>query len=146
MSDISDEELLRFISENKDRLVQYMKTQGIEAVDATRKSVKAGAEKVSEVAEDVKADVNSEFDVVRNNTKEFVNAFTREDVQKHLVRSGMEFMMAVSTIIDAIPKPGFVSKACDKASDIRSNINKEYCANNQDCPRRAEKPKKIEID
>lgn len=146
MSDISDEELLRFISENKDRLVQYMRTQGIEAVDATRKGVKAGVEKINEAAEEVKADVDSEFDVIRNNTREFVNAFTREDVQKHLVRSGMEFMMAVSTIIDAIPKPGFVSRAYDKASDIKSNINREYCAHNDDCPRKADKPKRIEID
>lgn len=146
MSDISDDDLKKFISENKDRLIQYMRTQGIEMVDATRKGVKEGVGKVNEMAEDIKHDVDSEIDCMRNNTKEFVNAFTSEEVQRHLVKSGMEFMMAVSTIIDAIPKPGFVSKAYDKASDIKSNINREYCANNDDCPRRAEKTKRIEID
>ena len=54
--------------------------------------------------------------------------------------------MAIGTILDAIPKPEFVSKACEKASDFKSNINKEYCANNEDCPKKAEKLKKIEID
>lgn len=146
MKDISDEELLKFISENKDRLIQYMKTEGINLVDVTRKNVKEGVSKVNEAATNIKDDLEPEIETIRNNTKEFINAFTNEDVQRHLIRSGMEFMLAIGTILDAIPKPEFVSKAYEKASDLKSNINKEYCANNEDCPKKTEKLKKIEID
>ena len=146
MKDISDEELLKFISENKDRLIQYMKAEGINLVDVTRKNVKEGVSKVNEAATNIKDDLEPEIETIRNNTKEFINAFTNEDVQRHLIRSGMEFMLAIGTILDAIPKPEFVSKVCEKASDLRSNINKEYCANNEDCPKKAEKLKKIAID
>ena len=52
MKDISDEELLKFISENKDRLIQYMKAEGINLVDVTRKNVKEGVSK--EEAEEAK--------------------------------------------------------------------------------------------
>lgn len=146
MKDISDEELLKFISENKDRLIQYMKTEGINLVDVTRKNVKEGVSKVNEAATNIKDDLEPEIETIRNNTKEFINAFTNEDVQRHLIRSGMEFMLAIGTILDAIPKPEFVFKAYEKASDLKSNINKEYCANNEDCPKKTEKLKKIEID
>ena len=57
MKDISDEELLKFISENKDRLIQYMKAEGINLVDVTRKNVKEGVSKVNEAATNIKDDL-----------------------------------------------------------------------------------------
>ncbi len=148
MSEITDDEFKKFMSENKDRVIQYMKTQGIEladmAVRKVRQDVGKVTEKVSEAEDNIKEKVDVHTETAKSSAKEFVDALMSTEVQRHLIRSGMEFMMALGSIFDAIPKPEVVSKACDKAADFKSNISKEHCANNQDCPRK--EVKKIEID
>ncbi len=149
MSDMSDDDFKKFVSENKDRLIHYMKTEGIEmagmALNKVREDVGKVAEKVGEAEEQIREKADTHTESVKSNAKEFVEAFTSSEVQRHLIRSGMEFMMALSSILDAIPKPEVVSKACDKVDDIKSNISREHCAKNEDCPRK-DSVKKIEIE
>lgn len=163
MSDMSDEEFAEFMKKNKDRVIGYMKSEGLEFVGHAREEIKKGAKKANNKAKEARefvVEAKEEFigkddkedsdgngeDEDDSKVKQFFTAVTSEEVQKHFIKMGMELYLGLSAVFDAIPKPDFVDKAAEKASEVRSNASKEYCANNKDCPKKKSSVKRIELE
>lgn len=159
---MTDDELLEFLKKNKDRIRSFIETEVPELTGIVRKEVGEDIDTMGEVADQVREDVKfgadeikdfvkeqmgsnkEEASKLRQGLKDVTGAFADEDVQRHFVRMGMELMMGISALVDAMPKPGIVDEAVKKASEVKKNASREYCASNPDCPRRT--VKKIELE
>ncbi len=155
MTEMTDEELIAFLKANKDRVKGFIISELPDLMESAKKETESGFDDVKEKTETIMGEVKDfikeekeaykDDDLgLKKSLKEIVGALTDKEVQKHFVRMGMEFAMGLSALVDAMPKPEFVEKTMDKASDFKKTASREYCANNEDCPRRT--VKKIELD
>ncbi len=80
--------------------------------------------------------------------KQMFHAFTSRETQKHFIRAGVEFALAIENIMRSVPVPDNVQKAKDASSDYVGFVIKEaFCAHNPYCDHREEGGvKKVELD
>ena len=137
--EMSDEEFIEFINANKERMQALMgEDEGVKSyLKMTAKNTKAKIEKVEDKTEDT--------------VKRIFNAFFSEDVQKHMIGAGVEFVLGLNALAKAMPVPERAQDAVDKISEVKENASKAYCAKNPDCPRKKAEAKKttakkIELD
>ena len=166
MTEMTDEEILAFLRENRDRVEAFVVNEAPEIVatlkqqfvDEMAAAKERGAEK-AEVAEEILESAGEEakefceskgkytkeqVEKVKQSMKDVASAFLEPEVQRHFVNMGLEMMMGVSALINAMPKPKVVEEVVEKASEAKSNASKQYCAKNPDCPKKTSK--KIELD
>ena len=137
--EMSDEEFIAFINANKERMKALMgEDEGVKAyLKGTAKKAKSKVEEAEEKTEDT--------------VKRIFNALFSEDVQKHMIGAGVEFVLGLNALAKAMPVPERAQDAVDKISEVRENVSKTYCAKNPDCPRKKAETKKttakkIELD
>ena len=69
--------------------------------------------------------------------KQFVSAITSRDTQRHFIRAGVEFAMAMENIMRNLPMPEQVKKANDITQDyVQFVIEEAFCAHNPYCKHR----------
>ena len=135
----SDEELQRFVEENR---------EAIERLMASRASSDAGGS--SGPGRKGEAWFEEDFDRFRNRAEEdrermedafrgVYEAFADPEVQKHFMTMGLNFVMGMSALLQRMPAPGFVKET---ASGMEASWKKSACGANADC---GVKKKKIEI-
>lgn len=134
----SDEEFQDFVVNNREliEMMMHMKEQ------------MPGAEKTSSAVgrvEKVVSDVESSAEKMRHKTEEFFQdtykMVMHPDVQRHFMKMGMEFMMAVSAMMQNAPTPDFIKET---ATDMEKNWKKTACSMNEECP--VKKPSKVSIE
>ena len=167
MTEMTDDELIAFLRSNKERVKAFIESEIPELVAISRREVEEDIDTLNETAKKVCDDVKEKAEEIRGevkdfieeqkeankddesrmkqNFREFTDAFTNTEVQRHFVRMGMEFLLGMSAFIEAMPKPDFVEEAMEKAEEARKTASREYCATNEDCPRK-KAVKKIELD
>lgn len=147
-TNMTDEEFIEFMRENKDRVKAFMKEEDGEFA----KYLKKKAKKAKKKAKKAKKMFEEGFDEAGTAVKGVKDAVFSPEVQKHIVSAGIEMMLGITALIDAIPKGEKTQEAYDRAEEMRHNISSIVCAKNPDCARRkpAEEKKedvrKIEID
>ncbi len=127
MAAISDEELRRLVSENRDRILEIVSeaVPSGEDVDKAFSRAEKAAEKVSGVkgrAEDA--------------VKEAYSALMAPEVHRHFIRMGMEFFMGLNALAERMPVPEKVRKVREDMSEAETGIRREMCRTNPDCPRK----------
>ena len=166
MTDMTDEELIAFIRANKDRIKGFVEQEIPELMEIAKEEAEGRADEFDDTVRKTRDDIREKAECIRDEVKDFIReekeaykdddsrirkdlkefteAITNKDVQRHFIRMGMEFMMGMSALIEAMPKPEFAEDVMDKASDLKKTASQEYCSKNQDCPRRT--VKKIELE
>jgi len=121
----TDEDIQRFVSENREMVERMMKVQkdslrmasgmGKEAIESSRKA--------------------AEF--ARDRSEEFVRTtygmISSPEVQRHFMTAGMEFLAGLTAMAGLAPVPGFMK---DAASDFERNARAAACKANESCPMR----------
>lgn len=166
MEGMTDEEIMQFLRENRDRVEAFVINEAPEIIvnlkqqfaDEKAAAEERAAERIEEVEEKTesireeakeffesqKGYSKEQVEKVKNSMKDLASAFLSPEVQRHFVNMGIEMMMGVSALIEAVPKPKIVEEVVEKASEAKSNASKQYCAKNPDCPKKTSK--KIELD
>lgn len=130
----TDEEIDRFVAENRELIERMMRVQ------------KDNLERTSEIGKEFTVmAMESTFlaaETVRKKSEEFVKStyetITNPVVQKHFMTAGMEFLAGLSTLVETAPVPSMVKAT---AQDFEKNLKNAACKANEDCPAKAERLK-----
>ena len=139
----TDPELENFLRENKEMIKRLFKEEKeiVEKLICGEKGCFKGAfEEEKSKAEKFKEEKK---DKAKDTAQEMFNAFTDPEVQKHFMAMGMEFMMAVSALISAMPVPEKMKDMAAKAEEARKKA--EDMAKNRSGRDPDASPEKIEI-
>ena len=142
MSDLTDEEIKKFILENRDRVLDILE----ENVPRVEEDV----DRAFEHAEKVKAKVSEKKEAAEDVAKGVYAAVMSPEVHKHFIKMGMEFFLGLNELADRLPVPDGIRRIRDDVDRTETEIRKEMCRNNPDCLRKQkdEEPEleKIELD
>ena len=166
MNGMTDEEIVAFLRENRDRveafvvneapeIVATLKQQFVDEMAAAKERstekaevfgemIESAGEEAKEFCDSKERYTKEQAEKVKQSMKDVASAFLNPEVQRHFINMGLELMMGVSALVEAMPKPKIVEEVVEKASEAKANASKQYCAKNPDCPRKASK--KIELD
>ena len=138
MTEIKDEELRRFVSENKERILDIL---------AESLPSEEDVDKAFTYAEKAESKVSKVKDKAEDVAKDAYRAFMAPEVYRHFIRMGMEFFMGLNALAERMPMPDKVKRLKDDLSEAESGAKKEMCRVNTDCPRKtSDGPERIEID
>ena len=133
----NEEEFQHFVKQNRSLIEQMMNLQR----EAAASALQTGRTITHEVADTAKETMDS----ARAKTEEFVsttyNMFTDPQVQKHFMTMGMEFMMAVTAMMQNAPTPDFMKESVE---DVGRTWKRTSCSMNDECE--ARKPSKVTIE
>lgn len=101
---VTDKDIDRFVSDNKELIERMMSIQKDNAELAKRK----GEELIATV----------------------FKAFLDPDVQRHFMASGFEILAGLTALVHASPAPDFIK---DAVLDIDKNMRTAACRTNEDC-------------
>jgi len=127
MTMATDEEIDRFVADNRELIERMMHTQkeGIQAASEIGKEMTTTAIESTIMA----------ADIVRKQSEEFVKStyrtITNPIVQRHFMNAGLEFIAGLSALAEAAPMPGVMK---DTARDFERNLKSAACRANKDCP------------
>ncbi len=126
MAGLNDEEFQTFINQNRYLIERMMELQKEAAVNTLATG--------REIAHDAKDVAKDSAEMAKRKTEEFMmstyNMFMDPDVQRHFMAMGMEFMMAVTALMQKAPIPDFVK---DATANAESNWKQSACRTNEDC-------------
>ncbi len=132
----TEEEIRRFVSENRELIESIMRLQREGMVEAT-----AAARDATRDAMGFAQDSAQE---ARARAEEFGRAaydmFMDPEVQRHFMTMGMEFMLGLSAMMQKAPIPDFVKET---AGSTERNMRAAACKTNEDCG--ARKVQKVDI-
>lgn len=136
MMEHSEEEIARFVSENRDLIEMMMdRAEKRREDDYERLRYRLDGD-VHRARSRVDRDVHRAEDTFR----EVFEAFADPEVQRHFVTMGMNFVMGMSALMQRMPGPDYLKST---ASDFESGWRKAACGVNRDCEVRK---RKIDID
>lgn len=148
MSELTDEEFKKFITDNRERIL-----------DILQESIPTGedVDRAFEPAERMKAETEARIRARREEAaeaaREVYSAFVSPDVHRHFIRMGMELFMGLNEFVSRLPVPDGVRQFKEDLDQTQSELRKEMCRNNPDCMMRnkekePESPglEKIELD
>lgn len=143
-----DPELERFFRENKEmveRLFKEEKDMMEKFLKEEKEFFKGAFGEEMKKAEDY---AEKKRDKAKDAAQEMFNAFTDPEVQRHFMAMGMEFMMAMSALISAMPFPDEMKDMARKAQDARKSASENFSkANtNRDKGTKSAAPEKINVD
>ncbi len=128
----TEEEIQRFVSQNKELIESIMRLQKEGAVEAASMTRQAAKEVVS-FAED-------SADSARVHAEEFAKSayamFMDPEVQRHFMTMGLEFFLGVSAMMQRAPIPDFVKET---AGSTEKTFRSAACRTNEDCGARKQK-------
>ena len=128
----TEEEIQRFVSQNRELIESMMRLQREGAVEA--------ASMARDATRDAAVLVHDSADQARERAEEFARAtygmFMDPEVQKHFMAMGMEFVMGLSAMMQKAPIPDFIKETADSTE---RNIKANACRANQDCARKSYK-------
>lgn len=137
---MTDEEFMQFVIENKERIIELMKTVDSTSDNDLKDYVKNTERKVKDRAHQAK-DKTEDF------AKDMYSAIMNPDVHKHFIRMGMEFFMGLNELASRMPMPDSVKQFKEDVSTSTTEVRSEFCKNNKDCPAKAKSNlEKIELD
>ncbi len=133
----TEEEIRRFVSENKaliESMMQLQREGMTEAASVARDSAKDAAAFMKDSAEDA-------MSRAEDLAKATFGMFTDPEVQRHFVAMGLEFMMGLSAMMQKAPIPDFMKDSADSAGKA---VRTAACRANEDCG--ARKVQKVDIN
>lgn len=137
----SEEELIEFVKANREKiekLLDYAEEKTIENGKRFKTKTEEFCKKNNETCD---------AECIKGQAKEFAKAVFDPEVQRHFMRMGMEFALGMSALFDAIPKPDVVKDAKEKASEVKTELSKEFCDANPNCSKKKKQAvKKIEVN
>ncbi|MBQ2762285.1 MAG: hypothetical protein IJF47_01040 [Candidatus Methanomethylophilaceae archaeon] len=137
---MTDEEFMQFVIENKEKIIELMKTVDSTSDNDLKDYVKNTERKVKDRAHQAK-DKTEDF------AKDMYSAVMNPDVHKHFIRMGMEFFMGLNELASRMPMPDSVKQFKEDVSTSTTEVRSEFCKNNKDCPAKAKSNlEKIELD
>lgn len=137
---MTDEEFMQFVIENKERIIELMKTVDSTSDNDLKDYVKNTERKVKDRAHQAK-DKTEDF------AKDMYSAVMNPDVHKHFIRMGMEFFIGLNELASRMPMPDSVKQFKEDVSTSTTEVRSEFCKNNKDCPAKAKSNlEKIELD
>ena len=137
---MTDEEFMQFVIENKERIIELMKTVDSTSDNDLKDYVKNTERKVKDRAHQAK-DKTEDF------AKDMYSAVMNPDVHKNFIRMGMEFFMGLNELASRMPMPDSVKQFKEDVSTSTTEVRSEFCKNNKDCPAKAKNNlEKIELD
>lgn len=137
---MSDEEFMKFIIENKDRIKELMNE-----VDST--SDNDLKDYIKDAGKQAKAHASQAKDKTEDFAKNMYSAFMSPDVHKHFIRMGMELFMGLNELASRMPMPDSVKQFKQDMDSSTSEVKSEFCKNNQDCAMKNKNSlEKIELD
>lgn len=139
LKEMTDAEFESFILENKERIKTLLCNEDSEFRGFVKDELKSMKKKAKKAKKKVEGKAEEKIAGIRD-------AAFSEDVQKHLVGAGIELMLGITALIDAMPKPEKAQEMMDKVSEARKNASNAYCAKNPDCPKKKAELKKIELE
>ena len=130
----TDEEIDKFVAENRELIERMMLTQ------------KDNLERTTEIGREFTLTaIESTFvaaELVRKKSEDFVRStyesITNPVVQRHFMSAGLEFLAGLSTLVEAAPIPSVVK---DTAHDFEKNLKTSACRANENCPAKTDKVK-----
>lgn len=133
----TEEEIQKFVSENRELIESIMRLQREGVVEATSAARDATKEAV--------AFAHDSADAARARAEDFGRAaysmFMDPEVQRHFMTMGMEFMLGLSAMMQRAPIPDFVK---DTAGSTERTFKSAACRANEDCG--ARKVQKVDIN
>lgn len=133
----TEEEIQKFVSENKELIESIMRLQREGVVEATSAARDATKEAV--------VFAHDSADAARARAEDFGRAaysmFMDPEVQRHFMTMGMEFMLGLSAMMQKAPIPDFVKET---AGNTEKNFKSAACRANEDCG--ARKVQKVNIN
>lgn len=137
----TDEEFQDFVANNRE-LIELMMRMKDQAPAADK--VEGTASRIVKAVDEAEANA----DRMRQKTEEFIQdtykMVMHPDVQRHFMKMGMEFMMAVSAMMQNAPTPDFMKES---VADMEKNWKKTSCSMNEECEvRKSNKPNKVTIE
>ena len=125
----TDEEIDRFVADNRDLIERMMEIQ----MENARTASLFGRDLAVQMSESA---VEAAC-MVRERSEEFfretLDTISDPVVQRHFMDASMEFLAGLTALVEAAPMPDFVRTA---ASDFKSNARSAACRANKDCPLR----------
>ena len=137
----TDEEFQDFVANNRELIEMIMRMQ----------NQNPGVGKAGGSGEDTYRmgramnDMEAHADRMRHRTEEFLQDTYRmvmnPEVQQHFMKMGMEFMMAVTAMMQNAPTPDFMKESVE---DVGRTWKRTSCSMNDECE--ARKPSKVTIE
>lgn len=132
----TDEEIDRFVAENREFIEKMMAVQ--------KENFEKTSELNREMTDEAIKNTKEAAEIARKKSEEFfkatVDTIASPVVQKHFITASMEFLSGLSAMVEISPLPDYIKTA---ASDMEKNVKQAACKNNKDCP---VKSQKIEIN
>ncbi|AMK13411.1 hypothetical protein AUP07_0355 [methanogenic archaeon mixed culture ISO4-G1] len=131
---VTDEEISKFVGENRELIERIMKIQQESARETARlaKEMAEGAVDSTKVAAERAAKKSEEF------FKATFETITNPVVQEHFLTAGLELIAGLSAMAEIAPIPDFMKEA---AGDFEKEARKAACNANKDCPAKTKKVK-----
>ena len=132
---VTDEEINKFVGENRELIERIMKVQQESAKETVRlaKEMAEGAVDSTKVAAEKVAKKSEEF------FKVTIETITNPVVQEHFMTAGLELIAGLSAMAELAPVPDFMKEA---AADFEKEAKKAACKANKDCPAKTTKKAK----
>lgn len=131
----TDEEIDRFVTENKELIERMMIAQN--------ETIRLMADVNKELAEEALKKTKESAEEARMKSELFFKAtmetITSPVVQKHFMNASMEFLAGLTAMIEIAPIPDCVKTS---AGEFEKNMKRAACKANTDCPA---KEQKVEI-
>lgn len=133
----TEEEIQKFVSENRALIESMMRLQREGVVEATSAA--------RDVTKEAVTFAHDSADAAKARAEEFGKAaysmFMDPEVQRHFMTMGMEFMLGLSAMMQRAPIPDFVK---DTAGSTEKTFRTTACRTNEDCG--ARKVQKVDIN
>jgi len=142
----TDPELEKFLKENKEMIERLFKEEKemMEKFFKEEKEFFRGT--FDEEWEKAKRSAEEQKNKAKDTAQEMFNAFTDPNVQRHFMAMGMEFMMAVSALMKAMPFPDPIRDMAGKAEEARKNASDNFSRSGSGRSKPgAQAPEKVEI-
>ncbi|MDR2698133.1 MAG: hypothetical protein LBB30_00425 [Candidatus Methanoplasma sp.] len=121
-----DPELEKFLKENKEMIERLFKEEKEMIGKFLKEEKEFFRDTFSEEWAKAKDSAEERKNKAKDTAQEMFNAFTDPEVQKHFMAMGMEFMMAVSALMKAMPFPEHIKDMADKAEAARKNASDNF--------------------
>jgi len=135
----TDEEINRFVSENRELVERIMESQ--------RESIDFAADMGRDAISTAFKSTFIMADYMRQRTELFIDTvlstITDPEIQNHFMNAGMEVMTGLTSIVQKAPLPSDMREA---AIDLNKNMRMAACRANKDCPVKAERKAKEIIE
>ncbi len=131
----TDEEIDKFVSDNKELIEKMMRIQK----ESFQTAVRINKEMTEEAIKSTKAAAEN----ARKKSEEFFKttyeAITSPIVQKHFMTASIEFLAGLSAMAELAPIPDYMKTGI---SDFEKNARQTACSMNEDCPAKTKKTRK----